>query len=141
MMVGGKLTDMATKLLTRKRVEWKRLTVIQREVHLRSRATPEELKLKALLMADVRTRGRFAFQAHLLGYFPDFLFRASRLIVELDGSVHSSKRAQLMDRRRTRKLTAAGYRVIRFWNSELRNEQRVVEAIVSHLEPQPVIEF
>lgn len=123
------------------RQDWKRLTISQREVHLRSRATPEELRLKALLTADLRTRGRFLFQSHLLGYYPDFLFKSARLVVELDGAVHCGPRAQLMDRRRTRKFVVAGYRVLRFWNSELRDEQRVVEKIVNSLESPVAIRF
>lgn len=106
------------------------MSINQREHRLRAKATPEELKLLKLLTEDQRTSGRFLFQAHCCGYFPDFIFKPLRLIVELDGSVHCSARAKRMDARRTRELNLAGYRVIRFWNSELRDSAAVVEKIV-----------
>ncbi len=45
----------------------------------------------------------------------DFLWRAARVVVEVDGyAFHSSARSFAADRRRDAELTAAGYRVLRF---------------------------
>lgn len=117
---------------------WKLLTRTQRSAELRRRATPEELKLLAVMQADPRLQGRFKFQAHLLGHYPDFMFRSAKLIIELDGSVHRGPTARLADARRTRKFTQSGWRVVRFWNSEMRNPQEIVERICAALN-QPTI--
>ncbi|MGY4574227.1 DUF559 domain-containing protein [Bradyrhizobium pachyrhizi] len=42
-----------------------------------------------------------------------------RLIVELDGGHHNDDETALRDRERQQWLENEGYRVIRFWNSEI----------------------
>jgi very-short-patch-repair endonuclease len=60
----------------------------------------------------------------VLGYEIDFLWRGERVIVEVDGYVfHSSGRSFVEDRRRDAELTAAGYRVLRFTWSDLRDDR------------------
>ena len=50
----------------------------------------------------------------LLGYEVDFLWRAARLVVEVDGfAYHSTRQAFERDRRRDAELQAAGFRVVR----------------------------
>ena len=51
--------------------------------------------------------GRF----RLLGFIADFYAPSARLIVEVDGGYHA--RRVTADARRDRKLTRAGYRVVR----------------------------
>ncbi len=54
-------------------------------------------------------------QASVGRYVADFLCAEAMLIVELDGSQHSPEHDAL----RTAKLEAAGYEVLRFWNSDV----------------------
>ena len=51
----------------------------------------------------------------------DFCCIEARLIVELDGGQHANTRKHYDDAR-TRELRARGFRVIRFWNSEVLQE-------------------
>ncbi|CAN5896763.1 hypothetical protein BH23GEM9_BH23GEM9_34500 [soil metagenome] len=61
------------------------------------------------------------------GYEVDFLWRAERLIVEIDGyKFHSSSTAFERDRRRDADLTAAGFRVIRVTWRQLTREPEVL---------------
>lgn len=117
---------------------WRKLTVRQRSARLVARATPTELKLHAAMSSDPRLDGKFKFQSHVCGYYPDFSFRSAKLIIELDGNCHRSAEARYSDARRTAKLKKAGWRVIRFWNSSLKNPAEVVEQICAALN-QPVI--
>lgn len=112
---------------------WKTLGPREKEEMLRQQATPSELQLNALLSADPRTAYRYKFQAHVLSYYADFLFKAEKLIVELDGAVHNNTKAKMADARRTRRLVKAGYRVVRFWNAELRQPALVMHRIVAAL--------
>ena len=49
------------------------------------------------------------------------------LVIEVDGRQHASNAADAV---RTKKLTAAGFSVLRFWNNEvLENIDAVTEAI------------
>ena len=55
---------------------------------------------------------------------------AARLIIELDGGHHAGGDVAIHDRERHAWLEAEGYRVLRFWNSDLdENIEGVLEAI------------
>lgn len=109
---------------------WGRMSTANKRKHLQSLATPSELQLKAMLDAHPLTAGRYIHQAAIAGFFPDFSFRHCRLIIELDGACHRGRTAQAADRRRTAKLKAKGWKVIRFWNSELKSPAAVMKAIL-----------
>ena len=53
----------------------------------------------------------FRRQVPLLGFIADFYAPSARLIVEVDGGYHA--RRTTADTRRDRKLTRAGYRIVR----------------------------
>ena len=65
-------------------------------------------------------------------YFPDH-----RLAVEVDGfAFHSSKSAFQSDRERQNAFVMAGYRVLRYYNGQIRNEiDRVIEEVRTCLGP------
>jgi very-short-patch-repair endonuclease len=67
----------------------------------------------------------------------DFCCEAARLIVEVDGGQHAESADA--DRARTEFFERRGYRVIRFWNSEVnRNIHGVLEEILKWLaSPSP----
>src|SRR5215207_3538631 len=71
---------------------------------------------------------RFQRQAPIGDAIADFLCRAKRLIIELDGSQHV-ERSEL-DAERTRRLEAFGYRVLRFWNHEVLTDWETIEAVI-----------
>lgn len=59
-------------------------------------------------------------------YVADFACLAARLVVELDGSQHSSE----ADLSRTRFIESKGFKVLRFWdNDALLQTNAVMEAI------------
>jgi crossover junction endodeoxyribonuclease RuvC len=73
---------------------------------------------------------KFSRQMPIAGYFGDFVCRARRLVVELDGSQHAE--ADAYDVERTSALERAGYRVIRLWNNDLTsNMDGVLETIAN----------
>ena len=57
---------------------------------------------------------------HIIGdYIVDFLFRKSKVIVEIDGGYHFTDEQQKEDALRTEWLEAQGYKVIRFTNERI----------------------
>jgi very-short-patch-repair endonuclease len=93
---------------------------------LRNNPTPAEEMLWTLLS---RVRPRFTRQLRLGPFVADFACRRARLIVEVDGSQHTESSR---DERRTAALAADGWRVLRFWNSDVAdNLDGAVEAIVA----------
>ncbi|MGY8663242.1 endonuclease domain-containing protein [Bradyrhizobium sp. UFLA05-109] len=61
----------------------------------------------------------FRRQAPIGPYVVDFFCPAKRLILEIDGGHHNEDDAAKRDRERQQWLESEGYRVVRFWNSEI----------------------
>ena len=82
---------------------------------------------------------RFRRQVPLGPYCADFASHGAKLVVELDGSGHADPKKQEHDLERTRFLNGEGYRVLRFWNSDvLENLDGVLAAIASTI-PSPLV--
>jgi very-short-patch-repair endonuclease len=60
---------------------------------------------------------RFNRQVPIGPYICDFVSRSAKLIIEVDGGQHGWRIDE--DAARTRYLESRGYRVIRFWNSDV----------------------
>ena len=109
-----------------------RAQTVQRAKQLRRDMTDAERKL--WLRLNVRQLGgiKFRKQVPVDPYIADFACLEHRLIIELDSGQHDENRAK--DERRTRYLEAKGYRVLRFWNTDvMRNIDGVVEAIAREI--------
>jgi very-short-patch-repair endonuclease len=95
---------------------------------LRRELTPEERKLWYLLRSRRFARYKFRRQHPFEYYVLDFVCCEARLVIELDGGQHDEQRHY--DRQRTDFLNQRGWRVLRFWNNELwENEAAVMERI------------
>lgn len=93
---------------------------------LRNGATRHERKIWWLIRHH---RPRFTRQLVVGHYILDFACREAKLAVELDGSQHLDRSAE--DQQRTEFLESLGWRVVRFWNSEVAdNPEGVAEAII-----------
>ncbi|HEV2000986.1 MAG TPA: endonuclease domain-containing protein [Xanthobacteraceae bacterium] len=80
----------------------------------------------------------FRRQIPLEGFILDFVCFGSRLVVEVDGGQHSAGMQFVADRSRDAHLVANGFRVLRFWNSEVdRNLDGVLETIGRALSEGP----
>ena len=75
--------------------------------------------------------GQRCLRQHIIGDFiVDFLFRKSKVIVELDGGYHFTEEQQRDDAQRTEWLESQGYKVIRFKNEQvLFNTNKVIEEL------------
>ncbi len=64
--------------------------------------------------------GQRCLRQHIIGdYIVDFLFRKSKIIVEIDGGYHFTEEQQKEDALRTERLEGQGYKVIRFTNERI----------------------
>ncbi len=73
----------------------------------------------------------FRRQAPIGRYIVDFVSHQAKLVVELDGGQHNEPAAQTYDDVRTAWLETHGYRVLRFWNSDVNeNLEGVLDTIV-----------
>jgi very-short-patch-repair endonuclease len=101
---------------------------------LRKRLTPQEVKLWVKLR-ELKSLGfHFRRQAPIGPYIVDFISFRSRLVIEADGGQHGMPEGDRSDRIRDSFLHAQGFRVLRFWNSEIdQNITGVLESILSTL--------
>jgi len=98
---------------------------------LRRNATDAEMKLW-FAVRDRRLVGfKFVRQKSIGPYVVDFLCRDHNLIVEVDGGQHVESES---DKVRDAYLASEGYRISRFWNSDvLGNIDGVLQTILASL--------
>jgi len=96
----------------------------QRARELRHEATPAE----AILWKQLRGRRFAGFKfrrQHVIGSFiVDFYCAEVALLLEIDGETHLGK--ETLDQQRQRWLEERGYRVIRFWNTDVYDNLEVI---------------
>jgi len=108
---------------------------------LRHNTTDAEVTLWRRLRRLEMRGTHFRRQVPIGNFIVDFACMATRLIVEIDGSQHGAGQGLMRDRSRTRWLEVEGYRVLRFWNSEVAgNIDGVLEAIYEALYGSSVAE-
>ena len=86
---------------------------------LRANTTPHERMLWRALKDLPMDGSHFCRQAPIGPYVVDFCCPAKRLIIELDGGHHNEDATAKRDLERQHWLENEGYRVVRFWNSEI----------------------
>jgi very-short-patch-repair endonuclease len=104
---------------------------------MRTNPTDAERKLWWHLRHRLPVEGtHFRRQVRFGRYIADFACHSARLVVELDGGQHAMQNAA--DAMRTRFLENRGYRVLRYWNSDvLRNIDGVLTDIAAAVTSTP----
>ena len=97
---------------------------------LRANTTEPEEKLWRALRRVPMLGTHFRRQVPIGPYVADIACLAKRLVVEIDGSQHGLPDRMARDAARTAWLESEGYRVLRFWNSDvLQNTVGVIDTI------------
>ena len=127
--VTGALVQQAKRYATDKEVE--------RARDLRRNSTDVE-KLLWQRLRNAQLGAKFRRQEPILGFTVDFVSHDHRLVIELDGGQHATQ--VQYDERRTRMLEQAGFRVLRFWNTDVNdNLNGVLETIKARLDETTVL--
>jgi very-short-patch-repair endonuclease len=101
---------------------------MHRAGELRHDCGPAEVKLWAYLRSLREDGIRFRRQHAIGPYITDFCAPAQKLIIEVDGSQHLDQ--EEYDATRTAWLESQGYRVLRFWNSDVLNKVNGVMGMI-----------
>ncbi len=106
---------------------------------LRKNLTKEERILWHNLRSRMFLGYKFRRQKPIGEYIVDFLCFEKKLIVELDGSQHNKDDSIKRDMTRDNLLTKNGFRILRFWNTDITtNLNGVLMKIKEELEiPSP----
>jgi very-short-patch-repair endonuclease len=101
---------------------------------LRKRLTPQEVKVW-MKLRELKALGfHFRRQAPIGRYIVDFTSLRARIVVEIDGGQHGMHDGIRSDRERDAVLRSQGFRVLRFWNSDVdQNLNGVMESILTAL--------
>lgn len=94
---------------------------------LRKNPTPAERVLWSFLRKD-QLGLRFRRQAIILGWIVDFYCAKRNLVIEVDGSIHKSRKSE--DQFRERKMAEKGFRTIRFTNDQVLDEPQKVVSVI-----------
>lgn len=97
---------------------------------LRLRPTPAEQQLWQRLKGKQLNGYKFRRQFALYTFIVDFYCHALKLVIEVDGGVHSDQ--QERDHRRDVMLQEHGYTVLRFTNEQVYTDMHTVLERISH---------
>ncbi|MEO6728392.1 MAG: endonuclease domain-containing protein [Candidatus Dojkabacteria bacterium] len=107
----------------------------QKRKYLRNNATEAEVILWSKLKNKQLASCKFIRQYSIDNYILDFYCPLKKLGIELDGSQHSEVDAQAYDNLRTIHLESYGIKILRFWNSDIKNNlNKVLTTIFRELE-------
>jgi very-short-patch-repair endonuclease len=111
----------------------------ERARQLRRNRTSAERRLWRELRQLKQIGCKFRQQVPIDHFIVDFACLSRRLIVEVDGGTHSTDREVARDARRERHLKDQGFRILRVWNADVReNMEGVMDTIVGALDtPTP----
>jgi very-short-patch-repair endonuclease len=106
----------------------------------RSMTAEERLVWAQLKLLDID--GHFRRQVPIGPWFADFAHLGARVVVELDGGHHGRGTQAAHDARRDAWFAANGFRVLRFWNSDVHdNLEGVIDTILHALAGFAVVEI
>ena len=110
-------------------------TSLTRARALRRDDTEAERRLWEELRGRRLNGFKFVRQLPIGPYFADFVCRARKLVVEVDGTTHGTESEVRHDEKRTRFLEEQGWMVLRVWNIDVFTARNAVcDAILLALE-------
>lgn len=86
---------------------------------MRNNQTPQEQKIWSIIRNRQFYGYRFLRQYCIGSYIVDFICRSQKIIIEIDGGQHNNPKDIEYDKQRSNYLNSKGYRVLRFWNSDV----------------------
>jgi len=118
-------------------MKYNSLTILTR--NLRRNQSDAERILWSRLRRSQLNGVKFRRQQPVGDYIVDFISFEKRLIIEIDGGQHIESTKNENDHASTEYLESRGFRVIRFWNTDiLQNIEGVIDEIFNTLTPYQV---
>ncbi len=108
--------------------------IIDAAKELRKSQTEAEKRLWFKLRDKQLCGVKFRRQELIGNYIVDFVSFENKLVIEIDGSPHRKTETKENDRQRTLWLKSEGFKVLRFWNSDIvDNLEAVIKRIKRNL--------
>ena len=103
-------------------------TLVDRAHQMRKVPTEEENKMWYILLRKIRPR--FIRQRIIGNYIVDFCCNKLKLVIEIDGEQHYLPEYQVYEKRRTEYLENCGYKILRFYNSDINKKLSDTETMI-----------
>ena len=103
--------------------------LVDRARSMRKEPTEEENKLWHLYLKKMQPR--FTRQKIIGSYIVDFYCPKLKLIIEIDGVQHYLEENEMYEKRREEYLQGKGYKLLRFYNSEVNKNLSNTEETIS----------
>lgn len=102
--------------------------LVERASNLRKKSTEEEGKLWHLYLKNLKPR--FIRQKIIGSYIVDFYCPKLKLVIEIDGVQHYLEENIEYEKRREEYLEKAGYKLLRFYNSDINKSLKNTETTI-----------
>ena len=99
--------------------------LVDRSRQMRKNPTEEENKLWHILLKHIKPR--FIRQRIFGNYIVDFFCPKLKIIIEVDGEQHYLEENKVYEEKRTEFLKNNGYKIVRFYNSDINYHIKDVE--------------
>jgi len=100
--------------------------------YLRNNMTKQERIMWILLRKRRFHNYRFLRQYPIGRYIVDFVCLEKKIVIEIDGLQHNEEEQVKYDDKRTKYLESKGYKVLRYWNSDIdKNLQGVYDSLTN----------
>ena len=103
-------------------------TLVDRARNMRKEPTEEENKLWHVYLKKIRPR--FTRQKIIGSYIVDFYCPKLKIVIEIDGVQHYLEENTDYEKRREKYLENKGYKLLRFYNSDINKELKNTEATI-----------
>lgn len=116
----------------------------EKSIRLARRLRLDQTDAETALWNRIRNRridgNKFVRQEPIIGYICDFVCREKRLVIEVDGGQHSESAGDAV---RDERLREKGYKVIRFWNTEvlgnIEGALTIIQSELAEAAPHPTL--
>ena len=102
--------------------------LVDRARNMRKEPTEEENKLWHLYLKKIRPR--FTRQKKIGSYIVDFYCPKLKIVIEIDGVQHYLEENIEYEKRREEYLEKEGYKLLRFYNSDINKELKNTETAI-----------
>ncbi|MCG2700773.1 endonuclease domain-containing protein [Candidatus Parcubacteria bacterium] len=95
-----------------------------RQKETRRKLRQESTKAEKIMWGELRNRKlgvKFRRQYGIGHYIADFCCPEKKLVIEIDGGVHTEDEQICYDKERSKSIEELGFKVLRFWNEDIEN--------------------
>ncbi len=107
-----------------------------RQKDARRQLRKESTKAEKIMWEELRNRKlsvKFRRQYGIGHYITDFCCPEKKLVIEIDGGIHTEDEQIYYDKERSQSIEELGFKVLRFWNKDVENN---LDSVLENIEDE-----